>query len=604
MFKQLLKYLRFSVKYPLYQIFKNRNRYISNRNFLIIASVIVAVVSAFAGILLKASIHFIESLLVNRQFLELRYQHFVFPVTGILISVVFIRFVLKRKTFEKGLTQILYNVKYRKSKVDEVHTYAHLATSAVTVSLGGSVGVEAPIAITGSALGSNIAKRLFVSPNDKALLLACGAAAGIASIFNSPIAGVVFAFEVILSQVSVSGFIPLLMAGATGALINHLFYKGQLIVFDAQPWQIENIPFYIILGVVCGIFSAYTIKIVYAFETKFGNHQLKFNKAIIQGLIVGALIIASPLLYGEGYFVINQILAGNFDVFMQNLKLQTMVSYNTMFVLFVLLTILLKPIASGLTLSAGGNGGIFAPSLFNGALTGLLVGRLLNMWLPNPVNELNFVVAGMAGLLSGVVSAPLTGIFMIAEISGGYVLFIPLMIVSAISFFVTRLFEPNSIYSKRLADFDKLQQHQDEILLADMSVASILETDFITLKPDDLIAHVQNVVSSASHHIYPVINHDGSVAGSLTFNDLKPVWLNSELLNKVKVKDLMQSANDIINIGDSLLDVKHIFDNNEEIWYIPVQENNIFCGLISKSAFLNAYKQLVQKLVLDANTAV
>ncbi|MFN4083762.1 MAG: chloride channel protein [Bacteroidia bacterium] len=293
------------LKYPLYVLFKNRSRYISNKNFLIIASIIVGTVSAFGGIALKYIIHFIESQLINKQFLQLQYQLLFYPVVGIIFSLVLIKYVFKTIPFEKGLTNIIYKVKYKQSKVEEVHTYAHLATSAVTVSLGGSVGVEAPIAITGSAIGSNIAKRLFVSPNDKALLLACGASAGISAIFNSPLAGVIFAFEVLLSSVSVSGFIPLLMASATAALINNFFYSGQLIVFNAMPWNTSDTPFFVVLGVFCGLISAYTIKTIYALENRFNNHQYKMNKAIIQGLILGVLILASPLLYGEGYYKSN-----------------------------------------------------------------------------------------------------------------------------------------------------------------------------------------------------------------------------------------------------------------------------------------------------------
>lgn len=592
-----LKYLKFLVKYPLYRIFKNRNKYISNRNFLIIASILVAIVSAFAGILLKAGIHYIESLLINQQFLELRFQYFFYPIIGILLSLILVKYVLRIKQFDKGLSSVIYKINHNQGKIEGEHSYAHLLSSAVTVSLGGSVGVEAPIAITGSAIGSNLAKRLFVSPAEKTLLLACGAAAGISAIFNSPIAAVIFAFEVILTSVSVSGFIPLLIASATASVINHIFYEGQLIVFKTSGWEINAIPYYAILGVACGLISAYTIKVVYGIETKFGNHHQKINKAIFQGAIVGGLILISPLLYGEGYFVINRILDGGFDEFMKNLPLQNYLSYNTIFVIFILTTLLLKPIAAGFTVGAGGNGGIFAPSLFIGALTGLLVGRIINIFTVEPINELNFVVAGMAGLISGVVSAPLTGIFMIAEVSGGYLLFVPLMISSALSYFTTRFFEPNSIYSKRLADMGKLNKNKDELLLESFSIRAILETDFITLLPDQTLRQLSEIVKKSKHNIYPVLNRNGSIAGSLTFDQLKPVLFKPELYDKIKVKDLMQGANIIMDIEDNLYTVQITFEKNDNNWFLPVQQNDKFIGLISHSGLLNKYKDIMQEAI-------
>jgi len=305
------------------------------------------------------------------------------------------------------------------------------------------------------------------------------------------------------------------------------------------------------------------------------------------------------MLYGEGYYIINQIMDGNIDVYMQKLPLQKFIGYDLLFMLFIILTIILKPVASGLTIAAGGNGGIFAPSLFNGALTGLLFTRLILFLVNIQLPEINFVLAGMAGLLSGVVSAPLTGIFMIAEVSGGYNLLLPLMIVSSVSFFVTRFFEPNSIYNKKLAEIGKLNVDMDEIALNNSFVFEILETDAIILNPDQFVKEVINIIRKSSGNIYVVINADKSIAGLITFNDLKPVLFNNQKSLTLKVKDLMQGANIILDYDDKLTVAKKEFENNEDLFYIPVQQNNAYAGLVSRNGFINKYKDLLKEVIAE-----
>ncbi|MFY8189348.1 MAG: chloride channel protein [Bacteroidia bacterium] len=493
------------------------------------------------------------------------------------------------------MSSIIYRINYKKGKIDQHHTYAHMVSSAFTVSLGGSVGVEAPIAITGSAIGSNLAKRLFLSDNDRNLLLACGASAGISAIFNTPIGGVIFALEVLLRRVNISAFVPLLIASATAAVISNIFYQGQLIVFTAKPWETASVPFYALFAVVCGLISVYTIWVIYGIENKFNNRNQKFLIAIFQGLIVGGLILFSPLLYGEGYFVINQILNGTFDGFMKDIALQSSFGYNVVFLSFVFITLLLKPIAAALTVSSGGNGGIFAPSLFIGALLGLLFSRLVNLSGLAELNELNFVVMGMAGVLSGVLSAPLTGIFMIAEAAGGYTLFVPLMIVSAGSFFVTRLIEPNSIYTKKLASNGLLQKAPELDVLDELSVRSILETDFPNFRPDDSLRRVTEVVSGTRRNVFPVVKRNGDFLGIVTMGHLRAYIFKQDLYDKVKVSEIL--VQDIItaDIDDKLSDLMHQYEQYPEVFYIPVLEQDKYVGFVSKSTFLNKYKVLMKE---------
>jgi CIC family chloride channel protein len=560
--------------------------------------VLIAIVSSVAAIILKGLVHYIESISFNAQFIELQYKNVFFPAIGILLSLFFIKYILRLPVLEKGLASIIYKVNYKHADVEGHHTFAHLITSALTVGFGGSVGVEAPIPITGSAIGSNVAKRLFVSQQEKNLLLACGASAGISAIFNCPIAAVIFSLEVILSRASVASFIPLLIASATAALINGIFYKGSLIHFQANGWVVGAIPYYAVLGILCGLISAYTIISIHAIENRFGNIKQKINKALFQGALVGLLIFIFPLLYGEGYAVINTILSGGIDTYMEKIAFQSSFSYNFLFISFLFLTLLLKPIAAGFTVSSGGNGGVFAPSLFNGAITGLLLSRIINLSGLSELNELNFVICGMAGVLSGVLSAPLTGIFMIAEVSGGYGMFIPLMIVSALSFFVTRFIEPNSIYTKRLASLGLLiQQNKEQEILSKFSIGSILETDFKSYYPDQSLREITEGLSDSKRNVFPIVTRNKRLVGILTLEDLKQVLFKPELYDKLKAKDLMQQVPAEANLDYSLEDVMKIFDGNQSLWNLPATHHNRYAGFVSKSTFLNKYKNLMQEHV-------
>jgi chloride channel protein, CIC family len=596
---QQIKYIRFLLKYPVYKFFKERNRYISNQNFLIIASILVAVVVSLAAIVLKWAIHTIESFLVNTSFLELRYQIVLYPVIGIVLSLSFIRYVFGLKKFDKGLASIIYKINYKKGNIETYHTYAHMVSSAFTVSLGGSVGVEAPIAITGSAIGSNLGKRLFLNDGDRNLLLACGASAGISAIFNCPIGAVIFALEVLLRRVSVPAFVPLLIASATASVMSNIFYKGQLIVYNAGNWEIGAIPYYSLFAFLCGLISVYTIRMIYGIENRFHNKDQKFPKAVVQGFVVGGLILFSPLLYGEGYFVINQMLNGTFDKYMEGIAYQSTFGYNVVFLVFILATLLLKPIAAAFTVSSGGNGGIFAPSLFIGAMFGLFFSRILNLTGLVELNELNFIVTGMAGILSGVVSAPLTGIFMIAEVAGGYTLFVPLMIVSAGSFFVTRIFEPNSIYTKKLAHDGYLNPTPEVEVLKLFSVRALMESDFPSFLPDDSLRKVTEVVSSTRRNVFPVVKRNGHLLGVITMGSVKPYLFRQDSYDKIKASELMLTDIITADINDTLEQMMQQFDAYPEIFYIPVLQNRKFVGFVSKSNLLNKYKSLMNDWVQE-----
>jgi len=590
-----LRKLFIKFKYSLYRILKQRNKYISDKNFLIVASIIIGLVSSAAAIMLKVFVHFLEDVLINIENYEYSFLNLFYPLIGISLSVIFIKYALNNIRYEKGLGSIIHSIAQRQSSLKKHKTFSHLITSALTVGFGGSVGLEAPIAVTGSAIGSNIARQLFLSKKEKTLLLASGAAAGISAIFNSPLAGVIFAFEVILQQVSVPAFIPLLIASATASVVLNIFYQGQLITYIPTAWDFHAIPEYLILALTCGLLSAYTIRVTHKIESRFANKDNNIFKAASGGLLLGIFIFFIPMLYGEGYSLINIILSGRFDSIIAHNPFSP--DYGTTAMLFIVLAsaILLKPFAAAITISAGGNGGIFAPSMFMGALNGLLVARIINLSGFTNLNELNFVVVSMAGMLSGVLSAPLSAIFLIAEVTGGYSLFVPLMIVSAMSFFIARYFEPNSIYTKRLVEQGLLETDTEKKLLQNFSVVSVLEDDFMVLHPHETLGAFTKCVVESKRNVFPVCMPDGSFVGTVLLDNAKEILFKHELYEKIRVSDLMTISNDFLDKEDSLEMAMEKFELKQDLWNLPVLDGEKYCGFVSKTGVLNKIRDALRE---------
>ena len=448
----MLRSLKINIKIYINKLLKWRLKNIGNRTFLIVTSVVIGIVTGLAAALLKQFVHLIQWLLrYNFDEHSQNYLFLVFPFIGILISIILIRLFVKGR-FYKGISSVIYSIFKRKSNIESHHTYMHIPTSAFTVGFGGSVGLEAPIVATGSAIGSNIARALRLGYKERTLLLGCGAAAGIAAIFNSPIAGVLFAFEVLLFEFSVPAFIPLLIASATASIISKLLFSGQLFFLVTEGWVMNAIPYYILLGIACGLISAYVIRMNHKIEEFFKKYKRPYLKAILGSLVLGALIFVFPPLFGEGYSSIENLLSGSFQKLFDNSLFFDYSSNPWIIVMFFTAIIFVKIFATAITIGSGGNGGIFAPSLFTGAITGFSFAFIINYTGIAHLNTVNFIAVGMAGILSGVIHVPLTAIFLIAEITGGYVLFVPLMLVSATSFFITKYFEKYSVYTKILAE--------------------------------------------------------------------------------------------------------------------------------------------------------
>jgi CIC family chloride channel protein len=467
--------------------------------------------------------------------------------------------------------------------------YSHLFTSALTVGFGGSVGLEAPIVITGSATGSNIARLFKLNHREKVLMVACGASAGIAAIFNCPIAGVIFSFEVLLGEVRIPAFIPLIIASATATVVSKVLYGGQLFFLVTKGWEISALPFYMLLGIACGLISAYMINLNSHVESLFRSSKKTFQKALVGGLLLGLMIFLFPPLFGEGYSSIEQLLKGEPKELLDKSLFYGLKS-EWLFILYIALIILLKIIASSVTIGAGGNGGIFAPSLFTGALTGFFVSHSVNVTGLAKLNETNFVAVGMAGVLSGVVHAPLTAIFLIAEITGGYVLFVPLMLVSAIAYFIGKYFEPYSVYTKELAKKGKWSNHdKDFYILNQIKLNDLIEKDFTVVKKDYTLGQLIQVISNSKRNLFPVLDENGRLQGIILLDNIREIMFSRELYDSMRVADLMTHAPTVIDINESMKEVMRKFEYFE-VWNLPVVKSGKYLGFVSKSRIFNLYR--------------
>lgn len=429
-----------------------RTKYVRHRNFIIFISFIIGILSALAAVFLKILVGFVEHQATRlNNFMDSNWLTALFPLLGVGMSFILLKRIFKGR-LSRGVGFILNAILTEKSRIGIQHTFGQILTSAVTVAMGGSVGLEAPIVATGSAIGSNTARDLRLSHRDTTLLLACGAASGIAAVFNSPIAGIIFALEVLLLDFNIPFFIPLLISTATATVVSQVLYAEKFFVYNIVAWDISSIPFYILLGIGCGLVSVYTTNIVEKIEGRFSKMPLNTRTWLKGGLPLCLLIFIIPPLYGEGYSLVTALLNGQTTPLTSHSILNQLGNTHIAVIGMCVLIILFKSVSAALTVGAGGNGGVFAPSLVIGGVSGFIFSYIVNLTPYFDIKSPNFIVAGMAGVLAGVMHAPLTAIFLLAEITGGYTLFIPLMIVSAISYFMTRKYVKHSIYHKSLVE--------------------------------------------------------------------------------------------------------------------------------------------------------
>ncbi|MBI2968647.1 MAG: chloride channel protein [Bacteroidetes bacterium] len=593
----LRNYIRHTNQYISAEIEKFliwRKQHISDRTFIIIVSIIIGIASGLAAAVLKSFVGYIDHFL-NRGFQwEYRdYLFFIFPAVGILLTVLYVQ-RLQGGKLGRGISNILYTIVRKNSNVEKDKVYSHIITSGLTIGFGGSAGLEAPIVTTGSAIGSNIARKLKFDYQDKTALLAAGAAGGISAIFNSPIAGVLFAVEVLLREFSIPVIIPLLIASASASIVSRILYSEQLFYLITSDWKMEALPWYVLLGIIAGLLSVYVIRMSLRVEKMFMPKGRVYLKAIAGGLILGTFIFFLPPLYGEGYSTVESLLKNHYRE-LSDRSLYTEFRNNAWFnLVFAAVIVLVKVFATSVTVGAGGNGGIFAPSLFMGALTGYVFSHSLKLAGITDLNEANFIVAGMAGALSGILHAPLTAIFLIAEITGGYLLFVPLMIVSAGSYFISRYFEPWSIYTKQLAGKGRLLADKDKYILSSITVRDILEKDFMPLSPENKLGELVEKFSSSGKNIFPVLSPDGKLEGVIVADNIRAVLFNQNLYAETTVRDLMTQPPTILDIHSTMLAAMKKMDD-EDVWYLPVSQNGIFAGFVSKSSLFTLYRKALKK---------
>ncbi|MBK8563655.1 MAG: chloride channel protein [Saprospiraceae bacterium] len=560
------------------------------------ACILIGVVAGLAAVLMKSMVHWVEEQV--QQGLATGQTNyfliFITPIIGILLSVIFEQRFLGGK-LKKGVTKILFAITQKKGKLDRRDTYGHLITSALTVGMGGSAGLEAPIVLTGSAIGSNIATQLELGTKERTILLACGASAGIAAIFNAPVAGVIFAAEVLLTEITIPVFVPLLISAATAAVLAQLFYDDRLFMLSEEGWRLKSIPLYFMLGIICGLISVYITRVTHFLEKKLGRFNLRIRKAILGGSLLGLMIVIFPPLYGEGYTTIEKLISGNESLL---LKRSLFGEFQSEWLLLAFLGCLgfLKVIATSLTIGSGGNGGIFAGSLFTGAVSGFIFARLITLTGLLKIVESNFVAVGMAGVIAGVVHAPLTAIFLIAEITGGYSLFVPLMIVSAMSYFITRHFDPTSVYTRPLKeDGAYIQADRDSFLLNSIDLNKIIETDVETV-PADLHAKalIQRFLKS-KQNIFPILDEQKKFAGIVLFEDLKDLLFDDNRTENLNARDLAIMPPHTLVLSERMGDVMKKFDETW-VWKLPVlSEKGAFIGFVSKKKIFTRYRHLLKQ---------
>ena len=562
----------------------------NEKQFLIFASILVGVTAGIAAVILKLFVFAIRNYLVDGFFLkyDFKYLYLVLPIIGIGLTVLIVNYFFKNQ-LNRGNTAILFAIAKKSSFLPFHQMYSHIITSGLTVGFGGSAGLESPIVSTGSAIGSNFARTYKLSYKERTLLLAAG---GIAGAFNAPIAGVLFALEVILVDISISAFIPLLIAAASGALLSKIIlHESSLLFFKLkQPFDYNNVPFYILLGLLAGITSLYYVNFFDKVESKFQNIKSGFTKWIVGGIALAFLFALFPSLFGEGYESIKALSEFRTDDLFKDSLLKNFISNKWTLLVFITVTLLLKTVAAAITLGSGGNGGNFAPSLFVGAYLGFAFSFFLTLIGFDNIPVSNFTIVAMAGILSGVFHAPLTAIFLIAEITGGYELIIPLMIVASISYIIVKRFHPESLDVRRLRNKGAIvSENKDTSILSKINTKEMIETDFATIHFKATLRDIVETIKHSKRNTFPVVKKNNKLLGIIYLDNIREEMFNPELYDKVTAKEVMRKPSMVIDTKEDIFSIMCKFEESGQ-WNLPVVENEIYIGFLSKSSILDKYR--------------
>jgi chloride channel protein, CIC family len=576
---------------------KWKYKHISNVQFINISSAVIGLLAGLGAVTLKNLTHLIQELLEGEFIREIHNVfYFIFPIIGLLLVLLIIKYIIKKQVGH-GIPSTLFAISKLKGLMPRHQMWASLLTAPLTVGFGGSVGLEGPTVATGAALGSNFARFFHLNQTTRTLLIGAAAAGAMSSIFKAPIAAIVFAVEIFSLELTVASMIPLLLASITAILTSYFFFGDDVLLhFQIQKdFALNDVIFYLILGVFTASASIYFSKAYFLISDFFKRFINPYKRLLIGGILIGIIVFFIPPLFGEGYETVNSILKGNIDTITSN-NIFHIVS-NDFWVVILLLfgLVIFKVIAMSLTFGAGGIGGVFAPTLFTGSISGYIFAVIINYsnLFNHQLSSTNFAMVGMAGLMAGVLQAPLTAIFLIAEITGGYKLFVPLMIVSSISFLITKRYIPHNIYAEELAKKGQLITHdKDKNVLMMLDIKKIIETNFIVLTPEMKLGEVvKNAVTKSSRNHFPVVNEDYEFIGILSLNDIRSIMFDKDLYETVQVSSLMHSASEIIYYEkDSAEDILNKFKRTG-VWNLVVVKNDKYFGFISKSRLLTAYRR-------------
>jgi CIC family chloride channel protein len=579
-----------------YKFLRWRDKHVQEKHFVLFLSFLVGICTAASAIVLKQLIHFIQKMLTQNMDVGANYLFLLYPVIGILLAGLFVKYIV-RDDISHGVTKILYAISQRKSRIKPHNIWSSLVASSVTIGFGGSVGAEAPIVLTGAAIGSNLGRMFRMEQKTLMLLVGCGAAGAIAGIFKAPIAGLVFVIEVLMLDLTMTSVMPLLISSVTAATVSYIF-TGTEAMFEfsqTEVFEIGRIPYVLLLGIFCGLVSLYFTRVMGRVEGVYRRLGTFWRKFFLGGVMLSILIFLFPPLYGEGYDTIGSLLDGQFAHLMDKSLFYEMKDSYWGVLVFLLLILLTKVFASSATNGGGGCGGIFAPSLFLGCIAGFVFAHTSNYFdFTKYLSEKNFALLGMAGVMAGVMHAPLTGVFLIAELTGGYELFLPLMIVSISSYLTIIMFEPHSIYSMRLAQKGELlTHHKDKAVLTLLNVDHVIEKDFCIVHPNMTLGDMVKVIAKSGRNTFPVVDKEGVLLGIVLLDNIRNIMFRPELYDRFKVSKFMVSAPARIIINTPMEKVMRIFDDTKA-WNLPVvDEEGHYIGFMSKSKIFNSYREIL-----------
>ena len=580
-----------------------REEHVSETQCVIILALLTGIISGLAAVLLKRLIETISEMITSQLSIsEGNYLYLITPVIGIMIVGIYVRYVVK-DNISHGVTQVLYAISQKKSRLKIHNMYTSVVASSITIGFGGSVGAEGPIVYTGAAIGSNLGSMLRLSPRTLMVLVGCGAAAGIAGIFKAPIAGVLFTVEVLMLDLTAASVMPLMVAAVAGATVSYVYtgYNLEFFFSQSEPFYASGIPYVIMLGLFCGFVSLYFTGAMGLMEKMFGKLKNPWVKFAIGSVILSTLIYLLPPLYGEGYGPINMLLNGNVSDIFDNSAFYNHRNDVVYICVFIGMIIIAKVFATSATNGGGGVGGTFAPSLYVGCMAGFFFAYTMNALgiIDIPLSTKNFALAGMAGVMSGVMHAPLMAIFLTAEMTGGYELFLPLLIVSAISYGTVRVFSRYSIYTKRLAIRGELLTHEkDKTVLTLLKIDNVIETDFLEVHPDMNLKEMVQVIAQSHRNLFPVTDSAGNLMGIVLLDDIRNIMFRPDLYRKMYVSKFMSVPPAKIELGMPMEQVMKIFDNTNA-WNLPVVENGKYIGFVSKSKIFNSYRSVLKHYTED-----